>query len=222
MENKLKAVEALQNIQQEIIAPKGQKNNFGNYNYRSCEDIFKAVKPLLKKYNSTLFVSDELVNVGDRFYIKATATFRFKDIEISTVGWAREELSKKGMDGSQVTGASSSYARKYALNGMFLIDDTKDSDSTNDGHANFPDSFESKVCDAFNEDAKEMRDKDNRKTLDELLKELISVDDEVKYNKLREKYKSFYNKMKKYDSGIQEEIECAFSEKREELGIEKV
>lgn len=120
-------------IQSELKAPKSQYNNFGKYAYRNCEDILEALKPLLKEYKSTIYIADEIVTVLERFYVKATVTFI--DVEtgesITNTAYAREEESKKGMDGSQVTGASSSYARKYALNGMFAIDDTKDSDFTN-------------------------------------------------------------------------------------------
>ena len=123
----------LMNIQQELKAPKEQYNDFGKYAYRSCEDILEAVKPLLKKEKVVLTISDELQYIGNRYYIKATATLI--DIEseaiISNSAYAREEETKKGMDGSQITGASSSYARKYALNGLFGIDDNKDSDTTN-------------------------------------------------------------------------------------------
>jgi hypothetical protein len=118
-------------IQAELKAPKGQFNTFGKYNYRNAEDILEALKPLLKEAGCLLVVSDELVNIGERYYIKATATISKGDVKVVVNGYAREEESKKGMDGSQVTGASSSYARKYALNGLFLIDDTKDSDTTN-------------------------------------------------------------------------------------------
>lgn len=125
----------LLNIQNELKAPKSQFNSFGKYNYRNCEDILEAVKPLCKKHNAVVTLSDEIVLVGERYYIKATA--QISDTEkadtISVCAYAREEESKKGMDGSQVTGASSSYARKYALNGLFNIDDTKDSDGTNKG-----------------------------------------------------------------------------------------
>lgn len=118
-------------IQNELKAPKGQFNSFGRYKYRSCEDILEAVKPLLHKYSCSLNISDEVVMVGDRFYIKATATLRKDTGEVvsSSVAFAREDESKKGMDGAQVTGAASSYARKYALNGLFCIDDTKDADT---------------------------------------------------------------------------------------------
>ena len=118
-------------IQSELKAPKNQRNNFGGYQYRSAEDILEALKPLLNKYNCYLTLSDELVNIGDRYYIKATATIYSEKTSVSVTAYAREEESKKGMDGSQVTGASSSYARKYALNWLFALDDTKDSDATN-------------------------------------------------------------------------------------------
>ena len=118
-------------IQSELKAPKNQWNDFGKYNYRSAEDILEAVKPLLKKYNCHLTISDEMVVLGERYYVKATATLAKEGESISTTAYAREEESKKGMDSSQITGSTSSYARKYALNGLFCIDDTKDSDFTN-------------------------------------------------------------------------------------------
>ena len=121
-------------IQGALKAPKNQRNNFGGYNYRSCEDILEALKPLLGETKTTLTISDEPVIVGDRFYIKATATLRDSENEkgeICVNAFAREPLSKKGMDEAQLTGATSSYARKYALNGLFAIDDTKDADYIN-------------------------------------------------------------------------------------------
>lgn len=124
-------LEALPEIQAKLKVPKGQLNSFGGYKYRSCEDILEAVKPLLHKHALTLTVTDNLVTVGDRYYVKAKAVLRSGDSALHTEGYAREEEAKKGMDGSQITGAASSYARKYALNGLFLIDDTKDADATN-------------------------------------------------------------------------------------------
>lgn len=125
--------EKLLNVQTQLKAPKNQFNKFGGYNFRNCEDILEAVKPICKKENALVFLTDAIVKVDERYYVEATATF--VDIEsgekLQAVAYAREEESKKGMDGSQVTGASSSYARKYALNGLFDIDDTKDSDTTN-------------------------------------------------------------------------------------------
>lgn len=118
-------------IQTTLKAPKGQYNSFGKYKYRSCEDILEAVKPILKAHNCSLTISDDIASIGDRYYITATATLY--DCEsgesISNKASAREEDTKKGMDGSQITGTASSYARKYALNGLFLIDDTKDADT---------------------------------------------------------------------------------------------
>ena len=125
--------EKLKAIQTELKAPKNQHNKFGGYNYRSCEDILEALKPILAKVGAVVTIEDEITMIGDRYYIKATAWFTDTESKdrIFNTAYAREEESKKGMDGSQVTGASSSYARKYALNGMFAIDDNKDSDFTN-------------------------------------------------------------------------------------------
>lgn len=123
-------------IQSGLKCPKNQRNNFGGYNYRNCEDIMEAVKPLLKETGCTLTVTDEVLLIGTRFYVKATATLRNSAGESeTTTAFAREEETKKGMDASQITGASSSYARKYALNGLFCIDDVKDSDTTNTGES---------------------------------------------------------------------------------------
>lgn len=118
-------------IQGELKAPKNQFNKFGGYKYRSCEDILEAVKPLAHKHGCTLTVGDTLENIGDRYYVTATATLYDNETaeSISNTASAREEESKKGMDGSQITGTASSYARKYALNGLFCIDDTKDADT---------------------------------------------------------------------------------------------
>lgn len=120
-------------IQTELKAPKGQMNKFGNYKYRSCEDILEGVKPILRELKCAIAISDKVVQVGERYYIEATATlYDCESAEsFSNTASAREEESKKGMDSSQVTGATSSYARKYALNGLLAIDDTKDSDATN-------------------------------------------------------------------------------------------
>jgi hypothetical protein len=151
-------------VQKELRAPKGQTNSFGNYNYRSCEDIFEAVKPLLAERGLMLTVSDELVNIGERYYIKATAAVQDMDASVSCFGYAREALTKKGCDEAQITGAASSYARKYALNGLFLIDDTKDADTNEHKEAaenKYEDDkpwfngFDSRT-EEWNEDAKQM------------------------------------------------------------------
>ena len=123
----------LTDIQNELKVPKKRKNSFGGYNYRSCEDILEAVKPLLKKYESTLIISDTIKEIGGRVYVEATARLlgRLNPAreEYSVTAYAREAELKKGMDDSQITGTASSYARKYALNGLFLIDDSKDADT---------------------------------------------------------------------------------------------
>nr|DAK12163.1 MAG TPA: ERF superfamily protein [Caudoviricetes sp.] len=125
----------LSHIQNELKAPKNQFNKFGNYKYRSCEDILEALKPLCAKYKATLIIYDEIVMIGDRYYVKAIAKLCDQETTdyIEAYAFARESQAKKGMDDSQVTGATSSYARKYALNGLFNIDDTKDFD-TNEVH----------------------------------------------------------------------------------------
>ena len=130
----------LNKVQTELVAPKNQFNAFGKYNYRSCEDILEGVKPLLKELNCVILVSDSIEMVGDRIYVKATA--KFVECEtgntIENTAYARESLTKKGMDDSQVTGATSSYARKYALNGLLLVDDSKDADSMDNSKEEAP------------------------------------------------------------------------------------
>ena len=132
-EEKLNVWQKLNRVQVELKAPKNQYNNFGKYKYRSCEDILEGLKTLLDKYNVAILLSDNVEQVGERYYLVAEA--EFVDCEtgdsIKKYGRAREEETKKGMDSSQITGSASSYARKYALNGLFAIDDTKDSDATN-------------------------------------------------------------------------------------------
>lgn len=117
-------------IQNCLKAPKNQYNDFGKYNYRSCEDILESVKPLLKKNGIMLTITDEIISIGDRYYIKATAIITDGENSISNSSFAREEDSKKGQDAAQITGSASSYARKYALNGLFCIDDNRDPDMT--------------------------------------------------------------------------------------------
>lgn len=129
--------EKLLEIQTELKAPKSQYNAFGKYNYRNCEDILEALKPLLAKVKATVVITDEIVNIAQRFYVKATV--RLINVEneevIETSAYAREPENKKGLDESQITGSTSSYARKYALNAMFAIDDTKDSDYAPDSNS---------------------------------------------------------------------------------------
>ena len=132
-------LQKLLKVQAELKAPKGQYNSFGKYKYRSCEDILEAVKPHLEKQKLVLTLTDEVLEISGRFYVKSTATILDAESDnvisnsICSEAYAREDETKKGMDGSQITGGASSYARKYALNGLFLIDDTKDADATNKG-----------------------------------------------------------------------------------------
>lgn len=123
----------LEQVQQTLKAPKNQYNSFGKYHYRSCEDILEGLKEPLIKVHAVVTISDEIISVGDRIYVKATARFTDGTDVVENTAYAREELEKKGMDASQITGAASSYARKYALNGLFLIDDNKDADALNKG-----------------------------------------------------------------------------------------
>ena len=127
--SQMTGLEALVDIQSRLVAPKDQYNSFSKFNYRSCEGILAAVKPLCKEHNALLLLSDEIVSIGDRFYVEATATFECNGFTRSVKALAREPVAKKGMDECQITGTASSYARKYALNGLFDIDDTKDADT---------------------------------------------------------------------------------------------
>ena len=188
--------EKLLNIQVELKCNKNQYNSFGKYKYRSCEDILEAVKPICKKYNCTLVLSDTLENIGERYYIKATAllidTESEDDLEahsISNTAYAREELEKKGMDGSQITGTASSYARKYALNGLFNIDDTKDADTdeyktiTESSKNEFQATINSTVEKSIKEEIKKAQIS-NERVIEVLKKHNISKLNELKVNEL--------------------------------------
>jgi len=159
----------LQEIQKNLKAPKGQTNSFGKYKYRSCEDILEAVKPLLG--DSLLIISDDIVEVGGRVYVKASAVFTDGGDSTTVTAYAREAETKKGMDDSQITGSASSYARKYALNGLFLIDDTKDADTQDNRHVEQGTGPSVSVC-------KEILDKIS---LSESLPELKSVASGAQY-----------------------------------------
>ena len=162
MSDFLKRVSLAQN---ELKAPKNQYNYFGKYNYRSCEDILDAAKPICKKHNLLLTLSDKVFQIGERYYIEATATLYDTESEksLTSTASAREAESKKGMDESQVSGTASSYARKYALNGLFNIDDTKDAD-TNEHKKQT-----SCVCSVCGEEVKSVKVKGETKTPEEVL-----------------------------------------------------
>lgn len=132
MMNQEKTINPLAEIQAKLKAPKGQFNSFGKYHYRSAEDILEAVKKVINPMGFSVILTDNVKEIGGRIYVEAVASLFNGELEYSATGLAREEETKKGMDGAQVTGSASSYARKYALNGLFAIDDTKDSDATND------------------------------------------------------------------------------------------
>lgn len=137
-------INKLNQIQANLKAPKNQMNKFGGYKYRSCEDILEAVKPLLKESGLILLIKDEIINLGDRYYVKATCTLYDEEgHSLSTEALAREAQTKKGMDESQITGAASSYARKYALNGLFAIDDNKDADTQDNRNTSQPRAYNS-------------------------------------------------------------------------------
>lgn len=139
--------EKLATIQQELIAPKNQYNSYGKYNYRSCEDILEGLKPFMSKLKVILKITDELVYIGERYYIKATASLIDVESEavISNTAYAREEENVKGMSLAQITGSTSTYARKYALNGLFCIDDVKDADSRDNRQAEQKKAEEKKI-----------------------------------------------------------------------------
>jgi len=167
-EKKLNIQEKLMGIQSELKAPKNQHNKFGGYKYRSLEDIMEAVKPLLKKYKCALTISDDVIEVGGRVYVQAEASLFDceSDTDIIVRALARESEGRKGMDDSQLTGATSSYARKYAMNGLFAIDDTKDADATND-HG------KSAVKQTPQKEAKPTPPKEKFETIDELKEKFV-------------------------------------------------
>ena len=181
----------LQQIQNELKAPKSQRNNFGGYNYRSCEDILEALKPVLAKYNAAVLLSDEIVQMGTRWYVKATATLKTENESISVTAFAREAENRKGMDESQITGSASSYARKYALNGLFGIDDTKDAD-TMDNRATYS---QPKKADPFsNIDTKHARALQAAQTPDELIDVRAGIKSSMgdAFDEVRSKYTAAY------------------------------
>lgn len=188
-------------IQNELKAPKSQYNNFGGYKYRSCEDIIEAVKPLLNKYKLVLNISDNMVNIGDRYYIEAVAKLFDEDGKeiMYSVGYAREEESKKGMDWSQITWSSSSYARKYALCWLLLIDDGIDSDKTNHGSAL---QSESSKADTSVSDEKPRFNKEQLEQFVKVANKYSSADEALKV--IKSKYKIWKEKegevRKLYDS----------------------
>lgn len=177
LENTIKLHKALSAIQTDLVCPKNLYNNFGKYHYRNAEGIQESVKPLLKKDKLSLVVNDEIVLIGDRFYVKATATLYGFGSSISCVAYAREPESKKGMDSSQITGSTSSYARKYALNGLLAIDDNKDPDHPSEPEKTKPKKAEKVVMFDVKNNAHSER-------LDQLLSEMKIEVDTKKYGEV--------------------------------------
>lgn len=193
--------EKLQAIQTELKAPKGQYNKFGKYKYRSCEDILEAVKPLLKKYGCSLTIKDTIEQIGDRYYVKAEAMFRNteKPLEeiVTNTGFAREAETKTGMDASQITGTASSYARKYCLNGLFLIDDTKDAD-TNEYKAQTDPNATTDRAEAKEEKQELMATEYQIKKMKEIADQLgEEFDDDIAKNMTAKQASNFINKYSK-------------------------
>lgn len=179
-------------LQEKLKAPKGQYNNFGKYHYRSQEDILEALKPLLAEYGLLLTISDSIHMVGDRIYVKAEVFLSdcYSSQMISNCALAREAENKKGMDESQITGTASSYARKYALNGMFLIDDTRDADT--DEHRNQVDNTPAPKKKA---PKKSPQDDDNKKWLNEGTKDWKNAEEKVRSGKIKAKSLRDYYKV---------------------------
>ena len=181
----------LQEIQAKLKSPKLQRNTFGGYNYRSCEDILEALKPVLAEYGAAVLLSDEIVQMGTRWYVKATATLKTEKESISVTAFAREAENRKGMDESQITGSASSYARKYAINGLFGIDDTKDAD-TMDNRATYS---QPKKSDPFsNIDTKHARALQAAQTPDELIDVMAGIKSSMgdAFDDVRSKYTAAY------------------------------
>ena len=195
-------------IQTELVAPKDLNNKFGNYKYRSCEGILKALKPLLQEYELILIIQDSIEQVGDRFYIKAKATIKDGDKEISAVAYAREALTKKGMDESQVTGAASSYARKYALNGLLCIDDTKDADSKDNSKEGDTKkkSLVKKISNVIDEDSKEILNTMNKESSSIIINALSEATSKDSLDEIYNEYKPDMAKLYKYNVTLFNEV----------------
>ena len=195
-------------IQTKLVAPKDLNNKFGNYKYRSCEGILKALKPLLQEYELILIIQDSIEQVGDRFYIKAKATIKDGDKEIFAVAYAREALTKKGMDESQVTGAASSYARKYALNGLLCIDDTKDADSKDNSKEGNPKekNVVKKISNVIDEDSKEILNTMNKESSNIIINALSEATSKDSLDEIYNEYKPDMAKLYKYNVTLFNEV----------------
>lgn len=206
----MEAKNYLAEFQSKLKAPKGQYNNFGKYKYRSAEDIVEAVKPIINPEGFSLILSDEIIQVGERVYVKAIVTLSNGTINYQTTAFAREEEEKKGMDSSQITGAASSYARKYALNGLFAIDDTADSDATND-HYDKKQSHDNQVQNKETDEKPWLDDKTIKKILGTMRLEKPIMIGSVTFNNNNEivDYVTKKYRMKKvYKEQLMDELNC--------------
>lgn len=196
----------LNRVQVELNCPKNLYNKFGNYKYRNAESILEGVKPLLDKYNLILVINDEPVIIGDRFYIKATAKIGDSKTETKSIAYAREPENKKGMDPSQITGATSSYARKYALNGLLCIDDNQDADSMDNSKEGKATSTAKKISKIVDNDFKETVDEMNKNTAETIKDELSKGETKDAVNEIYEECKSDMAKLYKYNPALFDEV----------------
>ncbi len=201
----------LSEIQKQLKAPKNQFNKFGNYNYRNCEDILEALKPLLSD-EDVFYLKDDIVLIGDRYYVKATAHFN----GIETNAFARESLDKKGMDTSQITGATSSYARKYALNALFAIDDTKDADT--DEHTKQVNKNNLSATDGTPQNAGYKNAAEGKKIYAEKLEKLKKISTIGDLSKARKAIEAYIEELAGWDAQIAESFRAEYEKKRKEIG----
>ncbi len=207
----------LQKVQENLKAPKGQFNAFGKYKYRNCEDILNAVKPLLAEYGLTIIISDKAVFLGGRHYIKATATLYDGEQYIDATAYAREEDMQKGMSAPQLTGATSSYARKYALNGLLLIDDTKDADATNT-HGKYA---KETMGMTHQEIAADWPVEQRQAALDKALGELAGIGDVETFKAKKADFNKLWRDFNRYkQTDMAEELTEAINTVKKDLGVE--
>jgi len=196
----------LNRVQVELNCPKNLYNKFGNYKYRNAESILEGVKPLLDEYNLILVINDEPVVIGDRFYIKATAEIGDLNSKVNSVAYAREPESKKGMDPSQITGATSSYARKYALNGLLCIDDNQDADSMDNSKEGKTTSIAKKISKVVDNDMKEVMKESNLNTANIIKDKLMQATSKDDVEDICGDYKSDITKLYKHDTTLFNEV----------------
>jgi hypothetical protein len=196
----------LNRVQVELNCPKNLYNKFGNYKYRNAESILEGVKPLLDEYNLILVINDEPVVIGDRFYIKATAEIGDLNSKVNSVAYAREPESKKGMDPSQITGATSSYARKYALNGLLCIDDNQDADSMDNSKEGKTTSIAKKISKVVDNDMKEVMKESNLNTANIIKDKLMQATSKNDVEDICGDYKSDISKLYKHDTTLFNEV----------------